>query len=111
MFLIVLNLWTELINKHTLTGKPFTLLFHLGLLVSLFMVVFISVLSCQCSPPIFVNLWKMLYKILQSTVWSVRNLNSLHIYLLGCTLQSRVLFLLIKVGANFMNRSLAGSGE
>lgn len=49
MLLIVLNLWAELINKHTLMGKPFTLLFIWGLLVSLFMVVFISVLGCQCS--------------------------------------------------------------
>lgn len=26
MLLILLNLWAELINKHTLVGKPFTLL-------------------------------------------------------------------------------------
>lgn len=44
-----LNLWAELINKHTLMGKPFTLLFIWGLLVLGFMVVFILVLSCQCS--------------------------------------------------------------
>lgn len=46
MLLRVLNLWAELINKYTLTGKPFTLVCIWGLLVSLFMVVFISVLSC-----------------------------------------------------------------
>lgn len=59
MLLMVLNLRTELINKHTLMGKPFTPLFIWGLRVSLFMVVFISVLRCQCSSTsslIFVNL-------------------------------------------------------
>lgn len=49
MLLIVLNLRAELINKHTLTEKPFALLHIWGLFVSLFMVVFISALSCQFS--------------------------------------------------------------
>lgn len=59
MLLILLNLWAELINKYTLMGKPFTLLFIWGLLVSGFVVVFISVLSCQCSYTSFLILVKL----------------------------------------------------